>query len=561
MQAGALTFLFTDIEASTRRWEADAAAMSAALAQHDDTLRTAITGAGGTVFKHTGDGMCAVFPSAATALAGAVAAQQQLANGPLRVRMAVHSGDVEQRGGDYFGPTLNRAARLLAAAWGGQTVVSAATAELTGDDLPAGCRLIDLGLHRLADLNRPERIFQLTGEEIGAEFPSLRTVSARRHNLPSSLTSFVGRDRELAEVADLLKVARLVTVTGVGGVGKTRLATEAAARALDGFPDGAFLVELAPVTDTGLVPATVAAALGLLLDQSGSLPDQLCAYLERRTALIVLDNCEHVVDAAAALAGKLLRETPGVVVLATSREPLGVAGEAVWRIPPLEPADAFELVCERARAADVSFSPSEADVTELYGICARLDGIPLALELAAARLHLLSPAEIAARLDDRFRLLTGGARTAVDRQRTLRATIDWGYDLLDEPSRSLLCRLSVCSGGFDLAAAEALGRTADDPDVLDRLGGLVDRSWVAVDTSGAGPARYHLIETIRQYADEKLAEAGEADDARRAHALHFRSLAEARGEAVLGLDAGLAPPGPDRGGQPPSGPGVVHRPG
>jgi predicted ATPase/class 3 adenylate cyclase len=530
VQAGALTFLFTDIEASTRQWEADATGMSAALARHDETLRAAIVAAGGTVFKHTGDGICAVFPSAGAGLAGALNAQRQLAGIPLRVRMAVHSGDVEQRGGDYFGPTLNRVARLMAAAWGRQTLVSAAAAELAGDDLPAGATLVDLGVHRLADLSRPERIFQLTGVGLETAFPPVRAVSTRRHNLPQSLTSFVGRDRELAEIAELLKTCRLVTLAGVGGAGKTRLATEAAARALDGFPDGAFLVELAPITDTALVPATVAAALGLLLDRPGPLADQLAGYLERRTTLIVLDNCEHVVDATAGLAETVLRQAPGVAILATSREPLGVPGETVWRIPPLAVADAMDLVCDRARAAHPDFAPSDADTEALERICARLDGMPLALELAAARLHLLSPTEVASRLDDRFRLLTGGARTAVDRHRTLRATIDWGYDLLDEPSRSLLRRLSVFVGGFDLAAAEAVAGA----EALDLLGGLVDRSWVAVDPPGHGPTRYRLIETIRQYAAEKLAEAGEAEGARRAHCAHFRRLAEDRAD-VTGL--------------------------
>jgi predicted ATPase/class 3 adenylate cyclase len=530
VRAGALTFLFTDIEASTRRWEADRAGMSAALARHDEALRAAVTEAGGTVFKHTGDGICAVFGSAAAGLAAAISGQQRLVSGPLRVRMGIHSGDVEQRGGDYFGPTLNRVARLTAAAWGGQTLVSAAAAELAGDDIPPGTALVDLGVHRLADLSRPDRIFQLSSEGLEETFPPLRTFSARRDNLPATLTRFVGREVELGELADLLEKSRLVTVAGVGGAGKTRLATEVAHRLAERFPDGAFLVELAPITDPQLVPATVATTLGLILDQPTPLPVQLADYLERRTTLLVLDNCEHVIEAAASLAATVLGRTPGTVVLATSREPLGIPGETVWRIPPLGARDALDLVCDRATAADPRFSVSDADILALERICARLDGLPLALELAAARLHLLSPAELAARLDDRFRVLTGGARTVVDRHRTLRAAIDWGYDLLDEPSRSLLRHLSVCAGGFDLAAAEAVG----GPDALDLLGGLVDRSWVAVEPLGAGPTRYRLIESIREYAAEKLAQAGETADARRAHCHHFRQLAETRGD-VPGL--------------------------
>jgi len=528
VEAGALTFLFTDIEASTRRWETDATAMSAALAGHDETLRAAVAAAGGSVFKHTGDGMCAVFNSAAAALAGAIAAQQQLAAGPLRVRMAIHSGEVEARDDDYFGPTLNRAARLMAAAWGGQTLVSAAAAELAGDGLPPGATLVDLGLHRLADLTREERIFQLNAERLESAFPPLRAFSVRRGNLPVSLTTFVGRERELGELADLVLRARLVTLAGVGGAGKTRLAVEVAARVADNFPDGAFLVELAPVTDPRLVAATVAAALGLILDQPGPLPDQLAGYLQRRRALVVLDNCEHVVDAAAALCETVLSRAPEVAIVATSREPLGVPGETVWRIPPLGVADAIDLVRDRAHAARPGFRLSDTDMPALERICTRLDGIPLALELAAARLHVLSPAEVAARLDDRFRLLTGGVRTAVDRHRTLRAAIDWGYDLLDEPSRVLLRGLSVFAGGFDLAAAEAVGGS----DVLDLLSGLVDRSWVAIDPPSGDTTRYRLIESIRQYAAEKLAEAGEAAGARRAHCEHFVQLAEGRNDLL-----------------------------
>jgi predicted ATPase/class 3 adenylate cyclase len=526
VRAGALTFLFTDIEASTRRWEADAAAMSAALARHDATIRDAVTTAGGRIFKHTGDGVCAVFDSAAAGLAGALDAQRQLVAGPLRVRMAIHSGEAEERDDDYFGPTLNRAARLMAAAWGGQMLVSAATAELGGYDLPPGSTLVDLGVHRLADLSRPEHIFQLTVDGLESVFPPVRAFSVRRDNLPMALTRFVGREEELGELAQLLKTSRLVTVAGVGGAGKTRLATEAAHRLAEQFPDGAFLTELAPITDPELVPATVAAALGLILDQPRPLPIQLADYLERRTALLVLDNCEHIIEAAASLAETVLRRATGVVVLATSREPLGIPGETVWRIPPLGVGDGMDLICDRAGASHPGFSVSDPDIPALERICARLDGIPLALELAAARLHLLSPDELAARLDDRFRLLTGGARTAVDRHRTLRAAIDWGYDLLDEHRRTVLRHLSVFNGGFDLAGAEAVA----GPDVLDSLSGLIDRSWVAVDPPGTGPTRYRLIETIRQYAAEKLAEAREAANARAAHSRHFREVAEGRGD-------------------------------
>jgi predicted ATPase/class 3 adenylate cyclase len=533
---GALTFLFTDIEASTRRWEADPQAMSGALADHDAILKRSVTDAGGTVFKHTGDGICAVFPSAAPALAGALTAQRRLSGGPLRVRIAVHSGDVEERDGDYFGPTLNRVARLLAAAWGGQTLVSGATAELAGGRLPAGSTLVELGVHRLADLSRPERILQLNGEALDTAFPPLRTFSVRRSNLPATLTRFVGRETELAEIVQLLSASRLVTLTGVGGAGKTRLGIEAARRLADGFPDGVFFVDLATVVDPALVSAAVAAGLELMLDQTGTLTDQLAAYLERRVTLVVLDNCEHVVAAAAAVVDTLIRRAPSIVVLATSREPLGIPGETVWRVPSLTVADAIDLICDRARSAQPGFCPGPEDQTALERICSRLDGIPLAIELAAARLHLLSPADVARRLDDRFRLLTGGARTAVDRHRTLQATIDWGHDLLDEPSRALLRRLSVFAGSFDVESAEAVGGA----NALDLLGDLVDRSWVAVEPRDGARVRYRLIETIRQYAADKLAQAGEADKARAAHHRRFATLAEHRGEAHSMNPAGLA---------------------
>jgi predicted ATPase/class 3 adenylate cyclase len=528
-----VTFLFTDIEGSTRRWESDPAAMAAALSQHDRLLREAIAAHGGVVFKHTGDGMCATFSAAPPALAAALAAQQTLlsadwpVDGPLRARMAVHAGSAEHREGDFFGPTLNRTARLLSCGHGGQVLVSRAAAEMALDDLPTGVALRDLGEHRLADIIRAERIFQLTHHSLPEEFPALRTVGAQGHNLPLRLSSFVGRERELADICERLDASRLVTLTGVGGAGKTRLALEVAARRLPLHPDGVFVVELAPLRDTALVAETVVSALGLLVDGPGSPLDRLCEYVANRRLLIVLDNCEHVIDAAADVAGVILERSEGPVLLATSREPLGIAGETVWRVPSLAMVDAVELLCERARSADPRFTPSAANTPALEEICRRLDGIPLALELAAARLHVLSPEEVAARLHDRFRVLTGGSRTAVDRHRTLRAAVDWGYELLPEDERALLRRLAVFAGGFTIDAAEAVG---PDPsglvkrsDVLDRLAALVDRSWVGVEAAEGG-TRYRLSQTIRDYAAEKLAESGDADDARRRHRDFFVEL-------------------------------------
>lgn len=550
MNAETLTFLFSDIEASTRRWETDPAAMSAALARHDGIVRSAIKFTGGEIFKHTGDGVCAVFPSAPAGMAAALAVQRALqaedwgAAGQLRVRVALHSGAAEQRARDYFGPTLNRVARLMATAHGGQVVVSLATAELSQDSLPAGATLLDLGEHRLADLAQAEHVFQLAHPDLPADFPPLRSLDAHRHNLPVSPTPFVGRERELEQVTALLEGARLVTFVGVGGGGKTRLALETAGRVLGSFADGVFLVELAPLSDPDLVAPAVVSAVGLVIDQLGPGPDavleRLAEHLARRRVLIVLDNCEHVVERVAAVADALLRSCPDLTLLATSREPLGVPGEELWRIPSLSlppddaagpddlaGADAVAFFCGRGRAADPGFRLTGANAGAVAHICRRLDGIPLALELAAARLRLLSAAEVAERLDDRFRLLTAGSRTVLDRHRTLRAAVDWGYELLSPSERVVLGRLSVFAGGFDVDGAEAVvpdGKAMVPEDVLDGIGALVDRSWVVVEP-GVERTRYRLLETIRQYAGEKLAAAGEQEDARRRHAEYFRRLA------------------------------------
>jgi len=552
MEAGPLTFLFTDIEGSTRRWEADPGAMSVALARHDRIVRSAIESVQGELFKHTGDGACAVFRNASEGIAAAVAVQRALEHedwgeaAPLRVRIAIHTGPAEVRTGDYFGPTLNRAARLMATAHGGQIIVSRAAAELSRETLPAGVALLDLGEHRLADLNQPEHVFQVTHPDLRGEFPPLRSLDFFRHNLPVSLTPFVGRESELAEVEGRLGRARLLTLIGVGGVGKTRLALESAGRTLGSFPDGAFFVDLAPVRDPDLVVQAVASAVGAVVDRQAAdlheLLGRLAEYLAGRRALILLDNCEHVVEPAAAVADALLRGCPRVTVLATSREPLAVPGEELWRIPslalppdgPARPedvaaADAVAFLCDRAAAADPSFRLTAGNAEPVARICRRLDGIPLALELAAARFRMLTPAEAAARLDDRFRLLTRGSRTVLDRHRTLRAAVDWGYELLSPSERTVLNRLSVFAGSFDLEAAEAVvpDRAAvGRDDVLDLLGLLVDRSWVVVEAGASDRTRYRLLETIRQYAAEKLAgdRAGDAT-ARGQHAEHFRRIA------------------------------------
>jgi predicted ATPase/class 3 adenylate cyclase len=538
-----LTFLFTGIEASTRAWESRPEAMAAGLARHDELIQLAVKDAGGRVFDHTGDGICAAFPTASAALEAAVAAQKSIrtddwrGSEPLQVRIALHSGAVERRGGDYFGPPLSRTARLLDTVHGGQVVLSLLTAELVRDDLPDGVDLVDLGEHRLADLTRPERVFQATHRDLLASFPPLRSLGSHRHNLPVAPSSFIGREGELEAVTDLLRSSRLVTLSGVGGVGKTRLALQVAAGLLEAYPDGVFMVELASLGDPSLVVVEVTRILQLVQagDAAEAALDRLCTYLRPRRMLLLLDNCEHLVDSVATLCEAILRRCPEVVVLTTSREPLAVGGEVVWRVPPLglPPADhrpeamaAFDSVAlfrERVRAADAEFALTADNAPAVARICRRLDGIPLAIELAAARVRILSPEQIADRLDDRFHFLSAGPRTASARQQTLLATMDWSYDLLSEPERLLLQRTSVFAGSFDLEACEAVaadGESLMTPEVLDLLAHLVDKSLVVVDSSGRA-VRYRLLETVRQYAGAKLAESGTAEEIRRRHMDHF----------------------------------------
>jgi predicted ATPase/class 3 adenylate cyclase len=543
LAADMVAFLFTDIEASTRRWESDQEAMASDLTRHDALLLEAVEAHGGDAFSHTGDGFCVAFPTVPAAMAAAVTMQQRLletawsSSAPLKVRMAVHAGAAERRAGNWFGPTLNRTARLMATAAGGQVVCSHVAAELAEDDVPSGAGLVDLGEHRLADLTRPERIYQLTHSDLASDFPPLRSLDARRHNLPVALTTFVGREDELNEVLSLLGSSRLVTLVGTGGAGKTRLALQAAAGALRQFPDGAWFVELAPVRDPELVADEAVTALGFLpsaLVQPGdSLEVRLCDQLEMRRLLLVLDNCEHVVDAAARLAHTVLARCPDVTVLATSREVLGVPAEVVWNVPPLSMpsddvasaaelagSDAVMLFCERARANQPGFGLSDANAAAVARICRRLDGIPLGLELAAAKIRVLGAHQVAERLDDRFRLLTGGSRTAVPRHQTLQAAMDWGYTLLPEPEQVVLRRLAVFRGSFSLAAVEAVAGSASEPggdlEVLELLSRLVDKSMVAV-TSEEPDVRYNLLETVREYAGQKLSAAGEADEIRTRH--------------------------------------------
>ncbi|MEA2901006.1 MAG: hypothetical protein QOH36_893 [Actinomycetota bacterium] len=550
--SGLVTLLFTDIEGSTRTWEAHPELMKSVLARHDEIMRGEIEAARGYVFKTVGDAFCATFQSAPAALAAAVSIQRSLAAedwpdpiSSIRVRMSLHSGECEERGGDYFGPAVNRAARLEATAHGGQLVISGVTAELVRHQLPPDLSLRDMGEHRLKDLGRPERVFQVCGEGLGRDFPPLRSLdnAAMQHNLPEQTSSFVGREREVAEVAALLGEARLVTLAGPGGVGKTRLALQAAAERLDGTGDGVWFVDLAPVTDATLVPAAVAKVLWVREQGSQSLTETIVESIRDKRLLVVMDNCEQVIYAAAVLAETLVRKCPGVNVLITSREPLGVAGERVYRVQPLSvPAaddletvaasEAVGLFVERARHHKPGFTVDEANAATVGRLCRRLDGIPFAIELAAARLRSMSVADIDSHLDKRFRVLTGGSRTALPRQQTLQALIDWSYNLLSRMSpaeQEVLARLSIFAGGFDMVAAEAVvaGGDVDEFDVLGILDALVDKSLVQADESGA-TVRYRLLESTRDYAAARMAERDVDEQAAlaRAHRDHYLAVAE-----------------------------------
>jgi predicted ATPase/class 3 adenylate cyclase len=554
LPSGTVTFLFTDIEGSTPLWERDPGAMRASVAQHHDVLRAAIDANDGHVFRIVGDAFEASFALAAQAMQAALAAQRNLAaadwgeTGPLRVRMGLHTGPALADGADYdtgTSHTLNRAARVMSAAHGGQILLSGAAAELVRGGLPPGIYLKDMGQQRLKGVSQPEPIFQVMAPELPQAFPPLATQSPARHNLPRALTSFIGRSRELALVKQAIGQERLVTLTGPGGVGKTRLALGAASESLDAFPDGIWLVELAPVFDPARVMPALAAVLGLREAPGLSLAGQVADYLRAKQALLILDNCEHLVAECAQLADQLLHACPGLKIMASSREGLGIAGETVFPVQSLSlpeaagvslealaRSEAVQMFVARAAAVQPRFALTEQNAPAIVQICRRLDGIPLALELAAARCAVFTPEQIAARLDDRFRLLTGGSRTALPRHQTLRALVDFSYELLSEPERALLRRCAVFSGGWTLEAAEAVSPALD---LLAWLPQLVNKSLVISDASG-GEARYRMLETIRQFAQEKLVESGEADSARQLHAHYFLQFAAEADQKLSGRD-------------------------
>jgi len=539
------TFLFTDIEGSTRLWEDAPERMRPALARHDALAHAAVENHHGTVVKMTGDGMYAAFDDPVDALDACVTLQRSLAdpaatNGvPLRVRCGLHAGVVEQRDHDFFGAAVNRAARIMGAAHGGQVLLSKAVAALVAGRLPPGVALRDLGSVRLRDLASPEHVCQLVHPELRQEFPALRSLEATPNNLPQQMTSFVGRERELAEVRTLLRKTRLLTLLGVGGLGKTRLSLQVAADVLDDYPDGVWFVELAPLTDGERVPQVVASVLGVKEEAGHPVLEALVKYVRDVQLLLVLDNCEHLLQACADLAVALLHAGPAVKVLASSREPLHVAGETNYPLPSLAVPEgdrklaaaalaqyeAVRLFTDRAVAAKPAFQVTDQNAAAVAAICRRLDGIPLAIELAAARVRALSVEQIAERLHDRFRLLTGGDRTALPRQQTLRACIDWSYDLLSDAERALFRRLAVFAGGWTLEGAEAVGagNGIDEADVLDLLTHLVDKSLVALD---ADRERYSLLETFREYAEERLDACGEGGNVRTRHLDFYLALAE-----------------------------------
>jgi predicted ATPase/class 3 adenylate cyclase len=538
LPTGTVTLLLADVEGSTRQWENQPEEMTAAFARLDHALGDLVSAHGGVrpVEQGEGDSFVAAFARASDAVACALELQRApLA--PIRLRIGVHTGDVQLRDeGNYIGPTINRTARLRDLAHGGQTVLSGATEDMVLDSLPADAWLTDLGTHALRDLPRPERVVQLCHPDLRCDFPPLRTAKAAvSHNLPVQLTSFVGRGAQMTDVEKLLVDNRLVTLTGAGGVGKTRLAVEIAARIAAEFRDGVWYVDLAPITHPAVVPVTVARALGLPDQPGRSTMDTLLRFVRDRQMLVVLDNCEHLLDASAELVVALLGAAPGLTVLATSREPIGVAGEVSWRVPSLSVTDeAIELFIDRGSRARPDFAVDGNTAAAVGEICRRLDGMPLAIELAAARVRALSVAEILDGLHDRFRLLTGGARTAVRRQQTLRASVDWSHALLTEPERVVFRRLAVFLGGFDLDAAQAVagGGDVERYQVLDLLTLLVDKSLVVAENS-AGRTRYRLLETVRQYAAAKLGESGEADAVRSCHRDHYTALA-----AMLDAPAG-----------------------
>jgi predicted ATPase/class 3 adenylate cyclase len=553
--AGTATFLFTDIEGSTEMWERHRDLMPRALERHDSVLRDVISAFGGSVFKEVGDAFHAVFAEASRAVEAALAIQRSLraeaweTPDPIRVRVALHSGDSEQRDGDFFGPTLNRTARILAAGHGGQVLLSQAVERLVQDHFPEGTALRDLGERRLKDLDRPERIFQLVADNLVADFPPLRTLDARPHNLPAQATPLVGRERELKAVRDLVlrKDTRLVTLTGPGGTGKTRVSLQVAAEVIDAFRDGVFIVNLTSVREPERLGASILQAIDVAPESGEPADAALRKWLATRELLLLLDNFEQIVDAAPRV-GDLLREAPRLNVLVTSQAALRIRGEHVFPVGPLEvPEDgaldlaaltnneAVVLFTERARSMLPDFKLDEGNAAAVVAIVRQLDGLPLAIELAATRVQLFTPQALLRRLEQRFDLLSSRARDVPERHRTLRNAIAWSYDLLDDEEKALFRRQAVFDGGFALDSAEEVCSPPDDPlDVLEGLTSLIDKSLLRQRPTTSGEPRFERLRTVLAFAVECLEESGDADRWRRRHAEHFAGLADQVDEAVSG---------------------------
>ena len=554
LPTGTVTFLFTDIEGSTKLAQEQAGALPVLLTRHQEILKQAVETHKGHIFQVVGDSFSVAFDSAINALDAAAHAQRLLQHedwspATIKVRMGIHTGaaqvaDDPSIEGPYAGyATLAMTQRIMSAAHGGQILLSQVTQDLVWEQLPPDITLRDMGEHHLKDLLHPIHLYQVIAHDLPANFPSLKTLEAFPHNLPVQLTSFIGRERELAEARQLLSNTRLLTLIGPGGTGKTRLSLQIAQDVLSSFDDGVWFVELAPLADPAFVPQTIASLFGLREFPNMPILNIITDYLRAKQLVLILDNCEHMIEACAKLSDHLLRSCLQLKILASSREALGIAGETAYRVPSLSLPDQAQvtreavresesarLFVERATVAHPKFQLTEENASDVAQICYRLDGIPLALELAAARCTVFSPSQIAARLNDRFRLLTGGSRTALERHQTLRALIDWSYDLLSNEEQMLLRHLSVFAGGWTFEAAEAI---SSELDVLNLLIQLVNKSLVMVNEEAEGtryPAggslRYHLLETIRQYARDKLLEMGESEQTRTRHLDFFLEFAE-----------------------------------
>jgi len=552
LPSGTVTFLFTDIEGSTKLAQSLGDKWETLRTRHHEILKSAIESNNGYVFQIIGDAFCASFHNAGDALQASTQAQMKLQNEKwedtaIKVRIGINTGKAEvQENGQYQGYlALSLVQRIMSCGHGNQTLLSRTTETLLRGQLPEGFDLLDMGRHNFKGVPQAVRVFQVNAPDLQRDFPPLRTFDILPNNLPTQLTSFVGREKELADVKRLLSDTHMLTLIGPGGTGKTRLSIQAANDVLSQYPDGVWMVDLAPILDPLLVPRTTAITIGLRHEPQRPVIDMLCDYLSKKKMLIILDNCEHLVDACAQMSNRILRAAPEVQILASSREALGISGEVTYRVPSLglpdvdhlPPLDALsqyeavKLFIDRATSAIPDFKVTNENAPALAQICYRLDGIPLAIELAAAKIRVLGVEQIAKRLDDRFKLLTGGSRTAMERHQTLRATVDWSYNLLPPEEQALFRRLAVFRDGWTLEAAESIcggesgSSSVGNDDVLDLLEQLINKSLVVTKDEG-GTSRYRMLETIRQYANEKLVDSDESEVLREKHLEFFMNLAE-----------------------------------